>query len=79
MQTLNGRDHELRLSEHLVPGTIGSAGSYPAMNHADALPPTRYTSTMGNEDPGPPHVAIVSINSINLHALFADGAGAEGP
>jgi hypothetical protein len=54
MQTLGGRDHELWSNEYL-PG-IDSAGPYPSVNHADALPPTRYTSTMGNEDP--PHVAI---------------------
>jgi len=53
-QTLGGRDHEHWSNEHL-PG-IDSAGPYPAVNYADALPPTRYTSTMGNEDP--PHVAI---------------------
>jgi len=53
-QTLGGRDHEHWSNEHL-PG-IDSAGPYPAVNHADALPPTRYTSTMGNEDT--PHVAI---------------------
>ena len=76
MQTLGGRDHELRLREHL-PG-IDSPGPYPAVNHADALPPTRYPSTMGNEDPCSPHVAIVSIHFISLHAPFADGGGAEG-
>ena len=60
MQTFGGREHEL----------------HPAMNHAGALPPTRYTSTMGNEDP--PHVAIVSVHFISLHASFADGGCAEG-
>jgi hypothetical protein len=58
MQTLGGRNHELWPNEHL-PG-IDSAGSYPIVNHADALPPTRYTSTVGNENP--PHVGIVSIH-----------------
>jgi hypothetical protein len=66
MQTLGGRD-ELWSNEHL-PGSIDSAGPYPAVNHADdALPPARYTSTMGNEDP--PHVAIVSVHFISLRAL----------
>jgi hypothetical protein len=78
-QTLGGRDHELWSNEHL-PG-IDSAGLYPAaaVNHADALPPTRYTSTMWNEDPS--HVAIVSLHFISLHAPFADrdGGCAEGP
>jgi len=69
MQTLGSRDYELWSNEHL-PG-IDSAGPYPAVNHADALPPTRYTSTMGNEDP--PHVAIVSVHFISLHAPFANG------
>jgi hypothetical protein len=66
MQTLGGRDHELWSNEHL-PG-IDSAGPCPAVNHADsdAPPPTRYTNTMGNEDP--PHVAIVSVHSVSLHA-----------
>jgi hypothetical protein len=65
-QTLGGRDHELWPNEHL-PG-VDSAGPYPAVNHADAPPPTRYTNTMGNE--GPRHVAIVSIHFISLHAPF---------
>ena len=77
MQTLGGHDHELRSSEHL-PG-IESVGPYPAVNHADALPPTRYTSTMGKEDPGLPHVAIVSLHFISLHPPFADGGCAQGP
>ena len=68
MQTLG--EHELRSNEHL-PGD--SPGPYPAVNHAGAFPPTTYTSTMGNE--GPPHMAIVSIRFISLHARapFADG------
>jgi hypothetical protein len=78
MQTLGGRDHELWSNGHL-PGI--DAGPYPAVpvNHADALPPTRYTSIMGNEDP--PHAAItVSIHFISLHAPpFADGGCAKGP
>ncbi|KAI0281415.1 hypothetical protein BGY98DRAFT_958881 [Russula aff. rugulosa BPL654] len=53
-QTVGSHDHEFWSNEHL-PG-IDSAGPYPAVNHADALSPTRYTSTMGDEDP--PHVAI---------------------
>jgi hypothetical protein len=74
-QTLGGRDHQLWSNEHL-PDT-DSAGPYPAVNHTDALPPTRYTSTMRNEDP--PHVAVVSIHFISPHAPFADGGCAEGP
>jgi hypothetical protein len=73
IQTLSGRDHEHWSREHL-PG-IDSAGPYPAVNHADALPPTRYTNTMGNENPPQ---AIVSVHFISLHA-FADGDCAEGP
>jgi hypothetical protein len=61
MQTLGGREHEFWLNEHL-PG-IGSAGPYPAVNHADA-PPTNYTSATGNEEP--PHLAIVSVRLINF-------------
>jgi hypothetical protein len=74
MQTLGGRDHELWSNEH--PG-IGSSGPYPAVNHANALPPTRYTSTMGDEDPS--HVTIVSVHFIGLHDPFADCGCAEGP
>ncbi|KAN0123853.1 hypothetical protein V8E52_002343 [Russula decolorans] len=57
-QTLGGRDHELWSNGHL-PGI--DAGPYPAVpvNHADALPPTRYTSIMRNEDP--PHAAITGL------------------
>ena len=75
MQTVGSHDHEVWSNEHL-PG-IDSAGPYPAVNHADALPPTRYTSTMGNEDP--PHVAMVSVHFISLHAPFADDGCPEGP
>jgi hypothetical protein len=74
MQTLGGRDHECWSNEHL-PG-IDSAGPYPAVNHADALLPTRYTNTMGNEDA--PHVAIVSVHFVSLYAPFADGGRAAG-
>ena len=74
MQTLGGRDHEHWSNEHL-PG-IDSAGPYPTVNHVDALPPTRYTGTMGNEDP--PHVAVVSVHLISLYVPFADGVCAEG-
>jgi hypothetical protein len=75
MQTLGGRDHELWSNEHL--SGIDSVGPYPAVNYADTLPPTRYASTTGNEDP--PHVAIVSVHFISLLAPFADGGCAEGP
>jgi hypothetical protein len=61
---LGGRDHEVWSNEHL-PG-IDSAGPYPAVNHVDALPPTRYTSTIGNEDP--PRVNIVGVHFISRHA-----------
>ena len=67
MQTLGGRDPELQSNEHLVLG-FDSTNPYPAVNYVDAHPPTRYTSTMGNEDP--PHATIVSIHSITLHAPF---------
>ena len=75
MQTLGGRDHEVWSSEHL-PG-IETAGPYPAVNRAGALPPTRYTSTMGDDDP--PHVAIVSVYFIGLYVHVADGGFTEGP
>ena len=78
MQTLGGRDHELSSNEHLLPD-IDSASPYPAVNHADARPPTRYTSTMGNEDPLAPHVAIVRVHFIRLHAPFGDGGCGKGP
>ena len=74
MQILGNRDHELQSNEHLL--GIDSAGPHPDVNHADALPPIRYTGTMGNEDR--PHVAIVSLHFISLHIPFADGACAEG-
>ena len=85
-QTSGGRDHELwsESNEHLPGITSDSAGPYPAgpylaVNHADALPPTRYTDTMRYEDPH--HVAIVNVHFISLHALrvFADGGFSEGP
>ena len=66
VQTLGGRDHELWSNEHL--SGIDFASPYPAANHADALSPTRYTSTMGNDDP--PHVAIVSLHFISPHVSF---------
>jgi hypothetical protein len=65
MQTLGGYDHELWPNEQL--SGIDSASPYPAVNHADVSPPTRYTSTMGNEDP--PHVAIVSIQFFSVFML----------
>ena len=81
MQTLGGREHEFWSNEHL-PGIQvdpASDGPYPAVNHADALPPTRYTSAMGNEDP--PHVVIVSVHFISLHvsSRSADDGCAKGP
>jgi hypothetical protein len=75
MQTLGGRDHELWSNEHLP--CNDSAGPHPGVNRADALSPTRYTSTVENE--GPHHVAIVSVHFISLRAPFADGGCAEGP
>src|SRR5882757_1125739 len=75
MQTLGGRDHELWSNEHL-PG-IDPAGPYPAVNHPDALPPTRYTSAMGNKDP--PHVAIVSVHFISLMPPLPTVAVPKGP
>jgi hypothetical protein len=56
IQALGGLDHEHWPNGHL-PG-IDSAGLYPAMSYANALPPTRYT---GYEDP--PHLTIVSARS----------------
>ena len=71
MQTF-GRDHELWSNENLP--RIDSTGPYPAVNHANALPPTRYT--MGNENPR--HVVIVSVHFIGLHAPFAEDGFTEG-
>ena len=80
-QISGGRDHELwsESNEHLPGISSDSAGPYLAVNHADALPPTRYTNAMGYEDPH--HVTIVSVHFISLHALrvFADGGFSEGP
>ena len=45
-------------NEH--PPGINPAGPYPALNYANALPPTRYTSRMGYDDP--PHLVIVSVH-----------------
>lgn len=72
MQTLSDRDHE-HLNEHTG---IDSDSPYPAVNHADVLPPTTYTGAMGNEDP--PYMAIVSGHIISLYVHFADGGCAEG-
>ena len=66
MQTLGDCDHEPRSSIDSE-----SAGPYPPVNHADALPPTRYTTTMGNEDA--PHMAIVSGHLTSFYFPFADG------
>lgn len=76
MQTLGGRDHDLWSNEHLPGIDSADPQSYPTLNHADALPPTRYTS-IGSE--GPPHVTIVSVHFISLQSSFADGGFAKGP
>lgn len=75
MQTLGGPNDEHWSNEYL-PGTDSTA-PYTAVNHADALPLTRYTGTMGNE--GPPHMAIVCTYPISLYAPVADGGCVEGP
>jgi hypothetical protein len=51
IQPLGGLDH--------LPG-IGSAGPYPAMNYVNPLPPTRYTSSAGYDNPS--HLATVSVH-----------------
>ena len=51
IQPLGGLDH--------LP-VIGSAGPYPAMNYVNPLPPTRYTSSVGYDNPS--HLATVSIH-----------------
>jgi hypothetical protein len=65
-QTLDGRDHELWSNERL-PGidSTGPYQPYPAVNHANALSPTRYTNAMRNEDQ--PHVGDVAI--VSVHSL----------
>ena len=50
IQPLGGIDH--------LPG-ISSAGPYPAMNYSNSLPPTRYTSSIGYDNPS--HLATVSV------------------
>lgn len=61
MQGLSGLDHELRSNEHAL--GISSAGPYPAtsMNHANAFPPARYSSTIPVEYDGPPHLITVGV------------------
>jgi len=56
VQGFGGLDHELGSNEHLL--GISSAASYPAasMNHANALPPARYSSAMPVYDE-PPYLA----------------------
>ena len=73
MQALGGRDHHVWSNEHLL--GINPAGPYPALNYVSALPPTRYTSRMGYDDP--PHLVIVSIRLQSLYP-FVDGGFAEG-
>jgi hypothetical protein len=60
--------------DHL-PG-IDSAGPYSAMNYVNILPPTRYTSSMGYNNPS--HLATVSVR-LQSHASFVDGGFIEGP
>ncbi len=74
MQTLGGLDHELWSNEHL-PG-IYPASPYSTMNHADALPPTSHTSTVGSDDP--PHLTIVSVY-LPAFIPLADDGFVEGP
>ena len=50
--------------DHLVPG-IGSAGPYPVIDYSNPLPPTRYTSSMGYDNPS--HLATVSVR-LQSHA-----------
>ena len=52
IQPLGGLDH--------LPAGIDSAGPYPAMNYVNPLPPTRYTSSVGYDNPS--HMATVSIH-----------------
>lgn len=75
MQILGGRDHDLWSNGHLPGIDSVDPQIYPAVNHADAPPPTRYTG-IGSEDP--PHVAIVSVHFISLRPSFADGGFVEG-
>jgi hypothetical protein len=59
-QPLGGLDH---------PPGGDSAGSYPTMNYVSALPPTRYTSSMGYDFP--PHLATVRVR-LPSRVLFVD-------
>ena len=68
IQPLGGLDHELG----------STTGPYPAINHANMLPPARYSDTMWYDDP--PHLVNVSVRlPITLHAPFVNGGFAEAP
>jgi hypothetical protein len=54
-------------------GGIDSAGPYPVMNYANALPPTNST---GYNNPS--HLTTVSV-CLRSHASFVDGGFVEGP
>ena len=66
IQPLGGLDH---------PPGIDSAGPHPAMNYVNALPPTRYNSSMGYDYPS--HLATVRVRLLS-HVLSVDGGFVEG-
>jgi hypothetical protein len=62
----------------IQPSQYNSACPYPAMNYdyVNALPPTRYTSSMGYDHP--PHLATVSV-FLRSSPPFVDGCFVKGP
>jgi hypothetical protein len=80
IQGLGGLDHELGYNEHVL--GISSAGPYPGtiMNHANAFPPARYSSTMPVGYNDPPHLTTVGVFTFTyLHSPFVDVGFVEGP
>lgn len=63
MQALGGLNHHVWSSEYLP--RINPTGPYPPLSYVNALPPTRYTSRMGYDDP--PHPVIVSVRFQSLY------------
>jgi hypothetical protein len=64
LQAMSGHDREFWLNGHLG---VDSAGPYPAMNYVNTLPPTRYISSMGYDDP--PHLVTVGVSLQSLCPL----------
>ncbi|KAI0281189.1 hypothetical protein BGY98DRAFT_1128963 [Russula aff. rugulosa BPL654] len=78
---LGGLDHELGYNEHVL--GISSAGPYPGtiMNHANAFPSARYSSTMPVGYNDPPHLTTgpgghqeIEVNANLMVTLLRDDA-----